>query len=113
MEWICWLFPACIAMGIEYKRNNNEISFCNPIKEFCVYGCWVVGINLLTLIIIMYCLGIGNILVDAFSSLSFAVKYMGIATMIAIIMPYIVEIMQKYFSISIQIDKIEENEKVD
>ena len=105
MEWICWLFPACVAKTIVYKRSKAGKEELNSVKEICSWGCWVLGINILTMIIIMYCLGIGNVLLDAFSSLSFALKYLVIATVMAVILPYIIEILGKYISVSVEIDK--------
>ena len=103
MEWICWLFPACVAMSIMYKRNKETEKKFHVIKELCDYGCWVIGINIITLIVI-HCLGVRNVLVEAFSSLSFALKYLVIATVIAGIVPYIKELMS---NITIKIEPID------
>ena len=45
---------------------------------------------------------------EAFSSLPFALKYLFIASIVAIIMPYIVEIVKKYINISVEIEKVKD-----
>lgn len=108
MEWICWLFPACIAVIIIDKRKKTGEFVQSPVREIWSWGSWVVVINGITLFFIMYCLGQEGIMAEAFSSLPFALKYLFIASIVAIIMPYIVEIVKKYINISVEIEKVKD-----
>ena len=106
MEWICWLFPACISKTIIYKRNKIKQENLCSIKELFGWASWVVMINSITLTIIMYYLGMNEIVVDTFSSIPFAFKYLLIATGFAIVLPYILEVLTKFINVSLEIDKI-------
>lgn len=107
MEWICWILPACISMKISNKRNKKENTNVNIISELCTWASWVIGINVLTLVVIMYVLGVKNIMVDAYASLSFALKYLLIAAVFAIILPYVIEVFRKYINVSVDIERID------
>lgn len=110
MELVCLFLPACISMTIQKKRNTCSTSKEEFLEILFKYGCWVLIINLLTMGIITYFLGISGVVSDAFTSFPFAVKYLLIASGMSIVITYIHEIVKKYFSISFIIGaKNEEN----
>lgn len=110
MEWICWLFPACMAMKIRYGRKKKEVLSKNILVEIFCWAEWVLIINILCMIIITYGMRIDNVLIDAFNSFSFSMKYLILAMVLAIVLPYVVEIIEKYIGITVTIEKNEINE---
>lgn len=108
MELICWIFPAFIARKIQNKRTKRDGKINDYTNDVLAWGCWVLVINCLTLVVLLYVLNMEGVLVDAFSSLSFSLKYMFISMIIATILPYILEIVLKYFEIKIEIEKTDD-----
>lgn len=102
MELFCLLLPACVSMTIQYARDNNKRTN-TVLSEIFRFGCWVLGINLITMVLVTYFLGITGVVAEAFNSFSFAMKYTLIAVIVAFFMTYAVEITKKYFSISFSI----------
>lgn len=107
MIWICTLLPACVSMKIRYKRNGNKMSSDNMLLELFRWGGWILINNLLAMFTVQYILGIEAVVEDAFNSFGFAMKYTLIALFFACIMPYILEIAEKYISVSFTIGEEE------
>lgn len=100
MEWICYLLPAFVSVKIVSNRNKeNTVSIRSEIIRF---GNYVLGINLLTMCVIQYVLGIeaGQ---EYLYSFGFATKYMIIALVWAVVLPYAVETIKKYIELTFSI----------
>ena len=106
MEWICLLFPACIALKIRYQRNKELELNDSGVMKVLRWASWVLILNVLTVGIILLAFGFSEILTEAFVSFSFSLKYILLAMFLAGVLPYIVEIKDKYFSCSVQIEEI-------
>lgn len=109
MIWICTLLPACISMKIRYKRNGNKMFSDNTLLELFRWGSWVLVNNLLVMFTVQYLLGIDSVVASAFDSFGFALKYIIIALFFACVLPYILEVGEKYISISLKIGEEEQN----
>ena len=107
MELICLFFPACVAMGIRCRRIEKLQIVKIPELIFKWTG-WVVIINLIVMGIITYIFGMDGIVSDAFNSFSFFMKYVLIAIAFSLFLPYLVEILEKYFEMSIKIGEQDE-----
>lgn len=96
-------FPAMIAMAIRRKRNNEaKNDWFSGILE---YGQTVLFCNLFTMIIITYVLKIDGVEITAFNSFSFFTKYVIIAIVYSALIPYLEEIIQKYFQVKFTVEK--------
>ena len=102
MEMVSLLLPACVAMNIRYKRLHRIKSVCVAELIF-QWAKWVLALNLLTMGIITYVFGMDGVVGEAFSSFSFFMKYSFISVFMSLVLPYIVEIVEKYIEISIEI----------
>lgn len=102
MEFICLLLPACVAMSIRCRRLQKVKIF--HVSEL-VFGWakWVLALNILTMGIITYVLRVEGVVADAFNSFSFFLKYTLIGIAFAVVLPYVVEIMEKYVELSVEI----------
>lgn len=110
MMWICLLMPACFSMMIQYRRNGNRPLSDNMVVELCRWGSWVLVNNLLTIFAVLYLLGYGSLLTEVFESLAFAMKYAGISLVFACVLPYIVEIIRKFVSVTFTVNPVSKNE---
>ena len=108
MEWICLLMPACVAVGIRYRRLKAMRSLGMPELIF-YWAKWVLLINILVMGMITYGLKIEGIVSEAFKSFPFFIKYTAIAVCISLVLPYAIEILEKYIEVSLEIG--EKNEK--
>ncbi len=98
-------------MKILYKRNQLSDNIMSNVFR---YGSWVLGLNLLTLVLIVYGLHISGTEVYVFDSFPFVIKYVVIELVFAWIMPYIVESVRKYLSIAFEVeDKKSHEDKKD
>lgn len=103
MEWICLLFPACIAMNIR-RRRVTKVKTADAFECIFRWAGWVIAINMLVMLVISYVLRIDGVIEEAFRSFGFFIKYIGIATVFALVLPYIVEVIEKYVEVSLKID---------
>ena len=108
MIWICLLLPACFSMKIRYKRNGNRPFTENIFMELLSFGSWILVNNLLAMFVVEYVLGLEGVVADAMNSFGFALKYTIISLVIACVLPYVLEICEKYISISLTIGEEEE-----
>lgn len=106
MIFVALLFPAAISILISYRRSNNPLKFC--VKSIFEYMVWTIINILLSTSTIVYILGISEVDSNAFNSFPFFTKYVIIALLFAVILPYIVEIIKKYFDIKMDIVENEE-----
>lgn len=110
MSFIALFCPACISMLIKQKRNpakkENVFVF---ILEYMSY----LFINvLLTQIVVVYVLGLGEVEMSVLNRFAFFTKYSIIAFAIAFLTPYVGEIVKKYIKVSFSIqEKAETKEK--
>lgn len=106
MEIIALFFPAAISMIIRYRRS--EKSFDLKARIIFDYMIWVIINVLLTACTIVYVFGLSEVNSESFCSFPFFTKYFIIAIIFAYIVPYVVEIITKYFEIKMEIIKNEE-----
>lgn len=109
MEIIALLCPALLSVKIRFSRDREiEKNVVSLIIEWGIYAL----INIFcTEIIITYLLGVDGVTVDALNSFSFFIKHTVIACVLAIIVPYIQEIIRKYTKVSFMVDYYEKENK--
>lgn len=105
MTIIALFFPAAVSVLIRYKRTKQQILF--SAKLVLDYFLWLITNVLLTEGTIVYVFGISEAQSVYFESFPFFVKYVVIAMIFACVIPYIVEIIKKYFRIEMEITKNE------
>ena len=108
MKWFCLLLPACVSMKIRYRRNGNKLQSDNMLVEIFRWGSWVLLDNLITIFTVLYLLGYGSLTIEVFDSFGFALKYAMISLFFACVIPYILEIIEKYFKISFTVGEAED-----
>lgn len=110
MVGLCLLLPACVAMQVQIRRNGGKMLSDNILLELFRYGRWVLAINFLAISFTAYILGkVGE--EEHFRNFHFAVQYLLLSTVIAFLLPYLVEIYHKYISISFVIGERNNEEK--
>ena len=110
MKWICLLLPACVSMKIRYRRNQNLLKADNTLLGILRWGSWILVNNMLSMFTIVYVLRMGTVVTDVFNSFNFSLKYMVISLVFACVLPYVLEIVEKYISISFTVGETEETE---
>ena len=101
MEIIGFFAPAMISMWIKHNRNA-DLTWSTPkiVFEYGIYA-WV---NVfLSGCIITYVLGMDGVRSDALTSFPFFTKYTLIAVVMAVIVPYVEEIIRKYFKVTLTV----------
>lgn len=99
MEMIGLLCPALVSVLI---KCNKSTKFEQGVLEGLFrYGIYVLINVFLTGIVITYGLGISGVTSDALCSFPFFIKYTAIALIMAILVPYIEEIISKYIKITL------------
>ena len=106
MEVIGLFFPAIVSMMIR-NRRNAESGWRMPAILFR-YGIYVLVNVLLTVCVITYGLGLSSVTADALNSFSFFTKYMVIALIMAILVPFVEEIVGKYIQITLTVRDYDE-----
>lgn len=106
MEWICLLFPACLAVKIRCERRE-ELSKESVVMLILRWIEWVLLINILTMVSVLVAFGFSEVLTESFHSFSFSLKYMLVSILFSIVLPYVVEIKEKYFEISVKIEGVD------
>lgn len=112
MALIAILGPACISVMIRYKQRKYN----DPAKMVIEYGIYSLLIALLTQIIITYVLGISDVVQDALESFPFFTKYVVFAIIIAVMLPILQALIEKYIKITFEVgiyDRTKEDEKKD
>ena len=103
MKIIGLFFPALISLQIFYRRNpdkkNDVIGAMGLYAKYCLIE------NLIIMILLNYGLGLEGVAEEAFSSFQFFIKYMVIAIVLSVIVPFIHEVITKHFEVSVTIDE--------
>lgn len=103
MRYIALFFPAIISVGIKNRRDNKKTwTLFDFVREYAIS---VISNVLLSEAVIVYVLRLGNVNIEAFDSFPFFTKYLFIALVFSIVLPYIREIIEMNFSISFEVDK--------
>lgn len=105
MRYIALFFPAILSVGIEYRNSAGKGWFEYLYK----YAFYLICNVLLTQSLISYVLKIGAVTIDAFDSFPFFTKYLLIAVVFAVIMPYICKVVKANISISFEVKKDRDN----
>lgn len=112
MAIIGLLFPSFISMAI-YRKRSGEIS--NNWQSMLVrFGIYVLLDTWAVQALLTYLLGQENITESALTSFPFFTKYVVIASIIAIILPYAEEMLRKCIGVSVSFstdDGKKENEE--
>ena len=109
MSFIALFCPASISMLIRHKRgvvgNKNIVDY---ILEYA----FLLFVNvLITQIVVVYGLGLSELDISVLNRFSFFTKYSIIAFLFAFFIPYVEEIVKKYFSVCFSIEVKNEKEK--
>lgn len=106
MQVIGLFFPAIVSVMIR-NRKNAESGWRMPTILFR-YGIYVLINALLTVCVITYGLGLSGVTVDALNSFPFFTKYTVIALILAILVPFLEEIIGKYIQITLTVRTYDE-----
>jgi membrane protease YdiL (CAAX protease family) len=109
MDLIGLFCPAMVSVLIK-NRKGAEADWRMPEILFR-YGIYVLVNVFLTGCIITYGLGIPGVTVDALSSFPFFIKYMLIALVAAVMVPYAEEIIRKYIEVTVTVRAYDEKGK--
>lgn len=101
--------PAFVTMAIRQKRNNG----CEKQWFFILleYSQNVLFCNLIVMSVITYILKIDNVQISAFNSFPFFTKYVILALVYSITIPYLEEFVRKLFHIRFTILGKEDEER--
>lgn len=108
MQIIGLFFPALISIIIRHTRDKEQL-WEMPVT-LIRYGIYVLYNVLLTTVIITYGLNNSGVTVDAFESFPFFTKYVTIAIMVAIFLPYVEEMIKKYIRVTFTVKVRDEKE---
>ncbi len=97
MKIIGLFFPAFISLLIKIKRNNKQKWDRLVIIE---YGRYTLINVWLTTVIVVYGFNKFEVMIDSLERFSFFLKYTSIAILIAVLLPYLEEIIKKYIQIT-------------
>lgn len=100
MTIIGLFFPALISLKIALSRNSGKTE--NVSQTITTYGIYVLINNWLAQVVITYILNVSDVTADAFNSFPFFIKYIVISAVISIVVPFVAELIGKYFKISIE-----------
>lgn len=109
MQVIGLFFPAIVSVMIR-NRRNTESDWRMPAILFR-YGIYVLVNVLLTVCVITYGLGLSGVTVDALNSFPFFTKYTVVALIMAILVPFVEEIIGKYIQITLTVRPYDEKSK--
>lgn len=104
------LGPAFISVMIRYKQEK----YPEKSKMIIEYGIYTFVITLLTQMFITYILGIPDVVQEALESFPFFTKYSFFAIVMAIAIPLLQTLVEKYINISVKVgvyDETGENEE--
>lgn len=108
MVYIATLCPAVISLVVLYGKNISDKLKCVTIIPTYLIN---VVINVLVSSATVCALIGGDVRTDSFVSLSFFVKYVAIAVVLAVVIPAVYLVIKKYINVSISIEEYEAKEK--
>lgn len=91
--------PAFISVMIRYKQKK----YSEILGIMIEYGIYTLLITLLTQSFIIYVLGISGVIQEALESFPFFTKYVVFAIIIAIFLPLMQALVEKYIKVSIEV----------
>lgn len=102
IEFICLFFPAFISLSV-LERINKKKEIIERINRYAIYN---ILINTLVLLIVAYLTNFQKLSLDSntFSTV-FSLKYLVIASIIGLILPYMFNYVRKNFKIEIKREK--------
>lgn len=109
MKFIGLFMPAIVSLMIR-NRNNEKEDWRMP-QVFFRYGIYVLVNVWLTEGIIIYVLGLSGVIEEALTSFPFFLKYTLIALAMAVVVPYVEEIIRKYISIGLTVEIYDEKKE--
>ncbi len=107
MTAIGLFFPSFVSMAFYMKLSKDAV--CRWQTFIIRYGVYVLLNTLITQISITYLLGISDVTESALKSFPFFIKYVLIALVFAVVLPFLQEMLKKYLSVSIKISTDKEN----
>lgn len=103
------LGPGFISVMIRYKQKK-----CTEISKMVIeYGIYSYIIALLTQMVITYILRIPDVVQEALRSFPFFTKYSVFAIVIAILLPFLQALIEKYIRISVEVGVYDETEEIE
>lgn len=109
MTILAVLGPAFISVMIRYKQKK----YTETSKMVIEYGIYSYIIALLTQMIITYILRIPDVTQEALGSFPFFTKYSIFAIAIAIVLPFLQSLIEKYIRISVEVGVYDETEEIE
>ena len=107
-EIMILLFPSCVSMFLHnhiYKKEHNTKEF---ILLFCTYASLV---NLCTLAVLYLYASTQFYLNENFYRLAFAVRYLGLSLIFAVLVPVVLGFINKNFTVKLDFKKVNRSEK--
>ncbi|MCM1087937.1 MAG: hypothetical protein NC419_07245 [Muribaculaceae bacterium] len=101
MKIIGLFFPAFISLSIRCARDKKFS--LRTASAVVTYGIYTLVNVLLATIIITYGLNVSGVTADALDSFPFFTKYMVIAVILAVCVPYLEEMVRKYIHIKLTV----------
>ena len=104
--FIAILCPAAISVAIIHHRNKQlKFASAKTLIEYMV--CLL--INVLLTFILVCTLNGTDVRVDSFVSMTFFIKYVAVAVVLAVVVPYIWLILSTYIRVDLVIEDYEED----
>lgn len=100
MEIIGLFFPALVSLKFSIGKGDKEKR--NTLDLVIKYGIYVLINTGITQMIITYVLNVSDVTADAFNSFPFFIKYIAIALIIAVAIPYCEKLLKLFFGISVE-----------
>lgn len=105
MQFICYFFPAMIAVWMTEIFDKKNFELKQIIYHFCMYTILINAI--IFLILILFFNPESSYLAPVGFSYAFTIKYLGFSLVLSIIIPFIFKIIKNNINIDIEIEKIE------
>ena len=109
MKIIALFLPAVLTVAVYHKRNNG--CTWDWFKYITEYALAILVNTFITQSVITYLFGFDGVDSTAFESFPFFTKYIAIAFALAVLFPYIRELVSKAFSVSFEIGVRDEKKK--
>lgn len=110
MVLIAILGPACISILFRYRHKKHDDMW----KIVMEYGIYVLTIAFLTQSFITYVIGTDGVTQEALESFPFFTKYVFFSIIIALVLPFLQALIEKYIKITVEVgvyDRTEEDEE--
>lgn len=107
MKFIILFLPAVFAVDIQLRRNKEQITRENWGHILIRYAKWVVMLNIITAFSLRFLFSMEGMTEESLERMTVGFGYAAFSVIGALVLPYVVEVVRKYFSAELVIDKKE------